>query len=190
MERWKDCLAALVPHYDRNGGNATLVYTTAGDLFEDRRTVRWNLRRLARCFSVDLEAARQKQANFLGRLQGVPLPLSAALVLVPLKTREAVGKNDGCHAYVNPAAVVDSRQCAAGPARALLTLPGGHHIPCLYSSRTVRKRLRDGQIVLERFRAEMLPGVSPRRPAAALPAEYWRLLECLILSVLENKAAE
>ncbi|NLA26123.1 MAG: hypothetical protein GX878_01875, partial [Firmicutes bacterium] len=97
MERWRDCLAALVPVYDEEGGNGTLIITEKGDVFQDKRTIKWNLRRLARHFSVDLEAVRRNQGEYFHYRQGLPLPLSPALVLVPVKTRRAVGKNDGCH---------------------------------------------------------------------------------------------
>lgn len=156
MERCKDCLAALVPYYDQDGGNATLIFTTGGEVFEDQRTVKWNLRLLARLFSVDLEAARRNQGEYFHYAQGLPLPLSPALVLVPLKTRNAVGKNDGCHSYLNPSAVMSLDAVEQGKARSAILLPGEHLLPCHYTLKTVRKRLRDGAIALERHRAILL----------------------------------
>lgn len=161
MERCRDHLAALVPCYDRDGGNATLIFTTGGDLLEDRRTVKWNLRRLARLYSVDLEALRRNQRDYFHCSQGLPLPLSPALVLVPLKTRAAVGKNDGCHGYFNPAAVVSVAAARDGPKRSSILLAGEHLLPCHYTLPTVRKRLRDGAVALERHRAMLHSGDSP-----------------------------
>ncbi|HPZ42266.1 MAG TPA: hypothetical protein PK700_08000 [Bacillota bacterium] len=160
MERCKDCLAALVPYYGQDGGNATFIFTTGGKIFEDRRTVKWNLRRLARLYSVDLEAARQNQEKYFHYSQGLPLPLSPALVLVPLKTRTAVGKNDGCHSYLNPSAVVSLEAVEQGEVRTIILLSGEYRLPCYYTIKTVQKRLRDGAIALERYRA-ILKGRGP-----------------------------
>ena len=48
LVRWRENLAALLPRYDEDGGNCTRVCTTGGEVIHDRRTVKWNLRRLAR----------------------------------------------------------------------------------------------------------------------------------------------
>lgn len=191
MEQWKESLAALVPHYDHDGCNATLIYTTGGQIEKDRRTVKWNLHRLARVFSIDLEASRRNQGVYLGYCQGVPLPFSPALVLVPLKTRKSIGRNDGCHAYVNCAAVQCCEEYTEGEARSLVVLTGGCRIPCFYNPGTVRKRLRDGKIVLERYRKEMFPrnAFSGKLPAL-LPSEYWPLLERLFLAVVKGISME
>lgn len=187
MERCKECLAALVPYYDQDGGNATLIFTTGGDVFADHRTVRWNLRRLARLFSVDLEAARRNQGEYLHYSQGLPLPLSPALVLVPLKTRTAYGKNDGCHSYLNPSAVVSLDAVEQGKARSAILLPGEHLLPCHYTLKTVRKRLRDGAIALERHRAILLPG---NGRGTAFPPDYKDLLEQLVRAFISGVKKE
>ncbi len=177
MKRFKDCLAALVPFYDQEGSNATLIFTTGGEVIPDRRTVKWNLRRLARLYSVDLEAARQNQREFFHYRQGLHLPLSPSLVLVPLKTRNSIGKNDGCHSYLNPAAVREIFESRLGKARSSILLPGEHFIPCHYRVKTVRKRLRDGVTALERHRTTLLAGDTF---GAALEPDYKELLDQLI----------
>ncbi len=183
MERFKECLSALVPYYDEDGSNATLIFTTAGAVFPDRRTVKWNLRRLARLYSVDLEAARRNQREFFHYRQGLPLPLSAELVLVPLKTRKAVGKNDGCHSYLNPSAIVSAAAAREGAKRSTILLPGEHLLPCLYSVQTVRKRLRDGAIALERHRSVLL---SPGCPAEDFGGLLRELVKALIAGIQEG----
>ena len=188
MERWKDCLAALVPYYSVEGGNATLVFTEEGDVFTDGRTVKWNLRRLARLFSVDLEAARRNQAEFLHYRQGLPLPLSPTLVLAPLKTRETVGKNDGCHSYVNTSTVVELlEEREQGGGRTIVVLPGGHRLPCHYSLKTVRKRLRDSIIALERHRAVLL---SASEISGRASQDYKEFLERLVYTLVAGVKAQ
>lgn len=187
MERWKDCLTALVPYYNQDGGNATLIFTDRGEIFEDRRTVKWNLRRLARLFCVDLEAARRNQGEYLHYRQGLPLPLSPALVLVPLKTRKGVGKNDGCHSYLNPSAVVRLAAADEENVRSIIVLPGELRLPCLYTLKTIRKRLRDGAIALEKHRAALLPGLSMPEVSSR---DYKLLLEKFIHALIAGAKKE
>ncbi|HOL18278.1 MAG TPA: hypothetical protein PLY40_08350, partial [Bacillota bacterium] len=157
MENWPNNLAALVPCYAGNGGNCTKIYTLEGETVLDRRTVRWNLRRLARRFCIDLEAARSRYGELLDWRQGVPIPFSAALVLVPLKVRHTVGKNDGASGYFNAAAVEVSPGEGVEGFRSELLLPGGHRLGCCYTVRTVKKRLKAGQLLLKFFAGEAKP---------------------------------
>ncbi len=95
----------LVPLYEQDGGNATRIYTATGQIHEDRRTMRWVLRKIARIYSVDLERLRHNVGANLAVSQGVPLPLAPELVLAPLKLRQAIGANDGSIGYVNISAI-------------------------------------------------------------------------------------
>lgn len=183
MEQWMNNLAALVPHYDVDGGNATVIYTTEGKIEPDPRTVKWNLRRLARLYCVDLEAARQRYGGYLECGQGVPIPFTPRLVLVPLKVRRAVGKNDGSSGYFNPA-VVEVLPQSAMETRSILILPGEQRIPCYYTARTVKKRLKAGQFVLECYSKRAAPGDNAVTDSANLQRAYDRVLERLIMKIL------
>lgn len=190
MDHLKDKLAAMVPTYSTAGGNATLIYTTDGTVIEDSRTVRWNLRRLARLYAVDLEASRRKQATLLHYTQGLPVPLSASLVLIPLKTRKPVGKNDGCHGYFSYAVIEGVTAAAAGErAKSVVMLSGKHSVPCLFLPSTVRRRIRDGALALERYLAEMsLSGPGDAALCEKAPSGYWRLLEQLVNALVERSS--
>ncbi len=186
MEQVKDRLAALIPCYDRQGGNATLIYTTGGEIIPDRRTVKWNLRRLARLYSVDLQAIRQNYGSYLGCRQGVPLPFSAGLVLVPLKIRSPVGKNDGCYGYINVPAV-DSI-CPDGDCRGrcVIALAGGYSLTCLYTCRTVQNKIRLAKIALDYYRQDReLSGFSSLLPVWLSPS-WWRLIESIIKTIIQE----
>jgi hypothetical protein len=156
MEQWKDCLAALLPYYSWSGENATLIFTVHGEVIADRRTVKWNLQRLARFYCVDLQAARSYYARLLHCQQGVPLPFSPSLVLVPLKVRPVIGKNDGSCGYINPEAVQACSGTDQGATKCLLRLAGGQTIPSLYTVRTVQRRLQAGRLVAERYRSRLI----------------------------------
>lgn len=182
MDHWKEQLAAMVPYYAQDGGNATLIYYGNGEVKEDRRTLKWNLRRLARNFSVDLEAARLNYGRYLDWRQGVPLPFSLSLVMTPLKMRQAFGKNDGCYGYINACAVEDCLPEPGEKSGCLLCLEGGHRLSCLFSLRTTRQKLNAARLVLERYRVENNPAsrLADHDPLPGLPAEWRALLGQLL----------
>lgn len=183
MERIKNRLAAMIPCYDRQGANATLIYTTAGEVIADRRTVKWNLHRLARLFGADLQAIRQNYGSYLGCRQGIPLPLSAGLVLVSLKTRLPVGKNDGCYGYINVPAI--ERVCPDKDCRdnCMITLTGKQNLICFYSCRTVHNKIRLAKIALDYYRQDREnPDIASRLPVLFSPL-WWKLIEDMIKTV-------
>lgn len=150
--------AALVPFYGSDGGNATKVYTLNGKITEDKRTIRWIIRRIARAYSIDLEALRHNTGNHLSISQGVPLPLAPHLVLVPLKMRRTIGENDGTGGYINYYAVEkvtaindtenkDSEE--ENGFRSKIILKGGEVIPCLFTLKTLKRRLNTGKLAAE-----------------------------------------
>lgn len=186
LEIWRDELAALLPHYAADGGNCTLICTTGGEVIHDSRTVKWNLRRLARSYSLDLEAIRCNYGRYLGLSQGVPLPLSPSLILVPLKLRRPVGRHDGSCGYLNCLAVEELS--AAGPQRCRLLLRGNHRLDCLYSELTARKRLKAGEILGDCLRGELERAFAAGGTASpGLPREWWALLESLVQAMLASR---
>jgi len=146
-------VAALVPYYDENGGNATKVFTTSGEIFPDPRSVRWILKRMARVYAVDLEALRERYKNYLGIKQGVPLPLSANVVLVPQKLRRVIVESDGAGGFVNVCAVegVDDYTDEEGKFKSTIYLTGGCSLPCVFTRGTVEQRIQKGHITRERY---------------------------------------
>lgn len=191
MEQWRENLAALSPWYAPDGANSTRIYTTAGALILDRRTVRWNLRRLARSYCLDLEALRRDCGRYLGLSQGMPLPFSPSLILVPLKMRKPVGRHDGSYGYVNCLAA-EKLIAAAGSGRCRLLLQGGHELECLYTEQTARKRLRSGKILQDRCQGELdrLLSSDAMNLRPDLPREWWILLESLVKAMLASREGD
>jgi hypothetical protein len=186
MDKWKENLAALVPFYDTDGGNATALYTLEGLRETDRRTIKWNLRRLAKLYCLDLEAARSRYGRYLECGQGTPIPFSPNLVLVPLKVRQVTGKNDGACGYFNPAAVEVAPGAEKDRGRSSLLLPGGYRILCSYAVKTVKKRLKAGEIVLDRYSRESYSGATSGKPGA--PLDNCFLLERILVSAVREIA--
>ncbi|MFY9115321.1 MAG: hypothetical protein WAO23_08805 [Dethiobacteria bacterium] len=152
VENYRERIAALVPFYDEEGGNATRIHTLDGVTFTDRRTTRWIIRKLARIFAVDLEALRHNYGQYLGISQGVPLPINKDLVMVPLKLRRIIGKNDGAGGYVNICAVQKVEEYTdLDGFKSRIHLVGGQFISCIFNPKTVERRLCSGEIARERY---------------------------------------
>jgi|GEM_PF-612757 len=98
-EIWQN-INCLVPVYDEAGGNVTQVHMDDGRILTDTRKICTVLRNLAKIFAVDVEAARVKYSKLIDRKISVPIPLHLDLVVVPIKMRKLVAREDGAWGYV------------------------------------------------------------------------------------------
>ncbi len=152
FEDCRDTIAALVPFYDEGGGNATRIYTVSGEVIEDSRTLRWVIKKIARVFAADLEALRHNYGSYLSLSQGVPLPFSDKLVMVPLKLRRVISENDGAGGYINMCAVEKVEDYIDDEIyKSRIHLTGDRVIPCIFARKTVERRLRSGEHARERY---------------------------------------
>lgn len=93
-------LAAFIPVYE--DGNVTRIFTCDGQQILVRRTCRTVLKNLARFYGVDLVAVRERYGRSINKKQGVPIPMTTNLLLIPVKVRKnPLGENDGTLGYVN-----------------------------------------------------------------------------------------
>ena len=154
FEEISDQISALIPFYDENGGNASKIYTKDGEVVSDKRTMRWVIKKIAKSYAVDLEALRQKYAKNLSVKQGVPLPFSPQLILVPLKLRSVMVDSDGAGGYVNLLSVQgveDYSDEKNNNFKSLIYLEGEQTVPCIFSRKTVDSRLEMGKLTRERY---------------------------------------
>ncbi|HHX78119.1 MAG TPA: hypothetical protein GX697_07225 [Firmicutes bacterium] len=143
-------LLAFVPVY-REGGNACRIFTREG-IFEDNRTVRWFLRRLAAYYGFEPATLRREYAGYLCRSHYISLPLSPRLVLLPLKMRQARIPGDSTLGYLNAceiAAVLKEK--TEPPFRSSIHFNNGLVLPCLNCAATVRERLLEAELVLREY---------------------------------------
>gem|GEM_PF-3744140 len=93
-------LIGLVPVYARDSTNGTEIrLENRSPLYSPFRT-KTLVRRLARVFTIDLRAARDRYGEVCGRCYAIPIPLRPGLVMVPVHARYARVKDDGTRAYV------------------------------------------------------------------------------------------
>ncbi len=152
-------IAALFPISESSpeGGKRTRICYSDGKAEEISHRVKTVLRNTADYFSINIVRQRQRYGEYLQRRQGVPLPLSSGIVLVPLKMLKSSLYNDEVTGYVNACHVLKiseaSPEEAALGIRCILHLKGGHRIPCHFSVKSVKRKVRTAQLALEHFRS-------------------------------------
>lgn len=140
-------------------GRVSELVLGGGRRLHDPRRIRTLLEALARYYAVDLIALRQRCGQLLHGRNYLPIPLSSALVLVPL-TLSAIGEKTG---YINLLAVraVESRNKTSE-----VVMEDGVVLNCMLSAGSVRNRLLRAQLVLRELDAG---GLLPRPDS-----ERWR----------------
>lgn len=142
-------VVAIEPSYGSAGGNTTRIYTRQGITHHDNRRLHAVLRSMVAYYDADLDNLRKNYRAYLNCRQGIPLPLSPRLVLVPIKMRSVVSENDGATGYIN---LIDYQKVttvepshAAGPAKCHIHLKGNHTLSSLFSKQNIEKRLAHGR---------------------------------------------
>lgn len=147
-------VVAIEPSYGSAGGNTTRIYTRQGKTHHDNRRLQAVLSSMVAYYDADLDNLRKNYRTYLNCRQGIPLPLSPRLVLVPIKMRSVVSENDGATGYIN---LIDYKKVttvepsnAAGLAKCRIHLNGNHTLPSLFSRQNIEKRLAYGRQAHER----------------------------------------
>ncbi len=145
----KEGIACLKPIYERGIGNATQIITVPGNSYIDTRITKSVLKHLARLYGVDLSAMRKNYGEIVGQKNMVPIPFNKNLLMIPLKMRKPITRNDGTTGYINLTqleAVKDQ-----GENQVLLILKNGIQVRCLMKASTVEKHVRNARIVLQHY---------------------------------------
>jgi len=144
----KNDLAAFFPVYET--GNVTRVFTGNGMQILVRRTCRTFLKNLARFYGVDLVAAREHYGRFINKKLGVPIPMTANLLLIPVKVRKnPLGKNDGTLGYMN---FREIKQIADGKnGKCRITFQCDESLLVMVSQATMREYMKNARLVESLF---------------------------------------
>jgi len=170
-------LAAFFPVYD--GGNVTWVITRSGREFPVRRTCKTVLKNLARFYNVDLAATRDYYGRAVNKKQGVPIPMTAKLLLIPVKVRKKpLGENDGTLGYVNFREIKELRGAAGGCCR--IILENDRELEVHLSPATMREYMKNARLVESIFLKRHFEGYKledANKYMAELPEQYNMLQE-------------
>ena len=143
-ELMKDGIAAFFPIY--NDGNVTCVLTSSGKQFSIRRTCKTVLKNLAKFYNIDLTAIREYYGKAVNKKQGVPIPMTTNLLLIPVKSRKnPLGENDGTLGYVN---FREIKQVADGKdGNCHITFQCNKELEVLVSQATMKEYMKNAQLV-------------------------------------------
>jgi hypothetical protein len=141
-------IAALIPCYHQELGNATELVLLEEEPVFLPRTIKTVLANLAKANAIDLRAMRQKYSDILGCVRATPLALSQRLILMPVKVRKPISRNDSSRGYINYLAIdaVDERgdYCA-------ITLKNQRVIDCFHSLRSINQHIRNCHYIHQRM---------------------------------------
>lgn len=134
LER-KEPIAALIPSYEKDLGNATRLLLVKGQEILYPQSVDSLLRSLCSYYALHLRLIRRKQQSLLNCKYYTPLPLHKNLLLFPIKTRVPKIKNDSSIGYINYYQVKRMDY-----SRSAVELTSGHTIYSLNKPATLKKR--------------------------------------------------
>ena len=135
-------VAALIPCYHQSYGNATeIVYLEEKPVIVPR-TVKTVIKNLARLHAVDLKALRKKYGEMLGCKRAIPIPFSSKMILMPVRMREVISKNDSSRGYINYLMIKDVREEDEGPTSTVV-LKNNREIVCYHSIKNLNQHIRN-----------------------------------------------
>ena len=142
-----DQIAAIIPRYTQTG-DSTIIITTKGNEQTIPVRVHTIIKRLARNYSMDLIALKQKTMAITNHALLQPLPLAPGLVLCPIKLRIPRIPGDTTIGYINFHAALSITGAQNKPYQSIIKLAGGIDIPSLWQPSTIKMHLQDATLVL------------------------------------------
>lgn len=141
-------LEGLIPIYDEDGRNATLVVLENHSPIEDRRRLDTVLEGLANLYQKNLDLVKKKAREITNQRTMNPLPLSPIGILVPFRMRKPIGRNDGAIGYFFDH-VIEGIKEEAGQVK--VTLKDGQVFCIMDSIAAARHRIRCACQVRDHF---------------------------------------
>lgn len=142
-----DQIAAIIPCYTQTG-DSTIIITTKGSQQTIPVRVHTIIKRLARNYSMDLIALKQKTMDITDHALLQPLPLAPGLVLCPIKLRTPRISGDTTIGYINFHAALSITGAQNKPYQSIIKLAGGMDLPSLWQPSTVKGHFQDARLVL------------------------------------------
>lgn len=135
-------VAAFIPCYHKDYGNATEIIFLNDEPVVVPRTVKTVVKNLARIHTMDLKALREKYGEILGCKRVVPIVLSSRMILMMVKMRKVISKNDASRGYLNYFAIKDVKEMKNGTC-SLAILKNDREIICYHSIKNLNQHIRN-----------------------------------------------
>jgi hypothetical protein len=175
--QWRN-INCLIPIYDQYGGNSTEVWLTGGNKVTINNKTNTVLKNIAKVFAVDLSQLKKKYGNLVGRKSSTPLPLHPDLILIPIKIREPLAKDEGARGYI-----VKSKIESYGPVGCSQTefkFWDGTVLPCLQSVTSINLSMAHAEIISRECQKSYQTEVRERE-------EIYQVVAAVLSSLAKNR---
>lgn len=132
--------AALIPFYDTFGQNSTCVILKDGSKEYFGCSIKAYIHSMFYELHLDPRAVSFWTHKILGTKLNTPLIIDDSLVLLPVKFRKSVGKQDGCFGYV-------TNHCIESIDDNSITLSYGETLPSLSQKSYILKKQKDAALL-------------------------------------------
>ena len=138
--QWLDMgMEGLIPIYDKDGRNGTLIILENQSPIEDQRRLDTILAGLANLFQKSLDLIKKQARDITGQRTMNPLSFSPIGILVPFRMRKPIGRNDGAVGYFFYHAI---EQIEEKEGQVLVMLKDGQSFSVMDSIAAARHRIR------------------------------------------------
>lgn len=184
MGEQRDCIwdyIAYIPCYE--DGNSVMEVKKDGQTVTLDKGIKSVIRMLLKESSMYINAFRQNFRGSAGRVCLIPIPLSLETVLIPIKVRKTIGKNDGCYAYADMSSIKE----VTGAKVSVVTLSCGLKINCIENVRAVKQRINVGNMVKMEYALRLSGEIGLKENMSRVIAEYGKVagLSDIILLILD-----
>ncbi len=132
--------AALIPFYDTYGQNATCILLKDGSKEYFNGSIKAYMHAMLYELHLDPKAVNFWTSKIIGTKLNTPLIIDESMILLPVKFRKSVGKQDGCFGYVN-------YHCVECVQDHQLTLSNGEILPNLSRKSYIAKKQKDAKLL-------------------------------------------
>lgn len=142
-------IIAILPHYTGQGANFTRVKLLDGEEVLLQKTINSSLKCLCRFYHYDLIASNKTCGEMLNIKKTPPIPINGDIVLIALKTRSPIGKDDGAYSYIN----IEMIKRIQGET---IHFKNGDHMKVSCSHKTIEKGIKQARLLKEMMKTRQI----------------------------------
>jgi len=143
-------IEAILPTYDEYGNNSCeIIYTNEKSNLVTSSVAKFLKKWLCDSFRMDISGQRMWGRGVLDHRNLNPLIVNENIVLIPVKTRQAIGAKDGCYGYIRTSSIQSFDAD-------YIFLYSGAKVPYLCTIRTLKKKLEDAKLFYYTYKEELM----------------------------------
>lgn len=152
---YQDDIMAIIPEYETEMGNCTLIYTEK-ETIKLKITIKTFMRNLYKHYHIDPKAMSKTYGELLLCKYCPPMALSREDIFIQLKIRKPIGRQDGAYGYFNLKYIDRVEEDKNGTT---IYFTNGERIQCLFTIDTVRKMMKNGEIIKMFLKNKGVPSI-------------------------------